>query len=441
VTSLWCELAWLGGDRPERGVLVEITEGVISAVTPGAEAAPDAERLAGLTIPGLASAHSHAFQRALRGKTHGGTGSFWTWREQMYALAGALEPDSYLALARAVYGEMVLAGVTLVGEFHYVHHAPDGAPYEDPNAMGHALMQAAAEAGIRLTLIDACYLRGGFDRELDELQRRFGDQDAEAWAARVGSLSADHLVRVGAAIHSVRAVEPGSARVVADWARHRGATIHTHVSEQRAENEGCLAAHGLTPTALLADAGALDSRFTAVHATHVTDYDVGLLGGAGAFCCLCPTTERDLADGIGPARRLIDAGARLALGSDSHAVIDVFEEARAGELDERLSSGVRGVHTAESLLTAATAGGYDCLGWEGGGRLALGAPADLVTVSLDGLRLAGTVADDAVAATVFAGGACDVRDVMVGGCFVVRDGTHVSIDVARELAIAVRALA
>jgi formiminoglutamate deiminase len=441
VTSLWCELAWLGGDRPERGVLIEIDENVIAAVTPGADAPPDAERLAGLTIPGLANAHSHAFQRALRGRTHGGTGSFWTWREQMYALAGALEPDSYLALARAVYGEMALAGITLVGEFHYVHHAPDGSPYQDPNAMGHALMQAAAEVGIRLTLIDACYLRGGFDRELDELQRRFGDRDADSWVSRADSLAADDGVLVGAAIHSVRAVDPGSARVVADWARSRGAPLHAHVSEQRAENEGCLAAHGLTPAALLADAGALDARFTAVHATHVTDYDVGLLGGAGAFCCLCPTTERDLADGIGPARRLIDAGARLSLGSDSHAVIDVFEEARAVELDERLSSGVRGVHTAASLLTAATAGGYDCLGWEGGGRLAAGAPADLVTVSLDGVRLAGTAAEDAVSAVVFAGGAGDVCDVMVGGHFVVRDGAHVSLNVASELAASLGAFA
>jgi len=441
VTSLWCELAWLGGGAPERAVSIEIDEGVISAVSPGADASPDAERLPGLTIPGLANAHSHAFQRALRGRTQAGTGSFWTWREQMYALAAALDPGSYLSLARAVYGEMALAGITLVGEFHYVHHAPDGSPYEDPNAMGHALTQAAAEVGVRITLIDACYLRGGFDRTLEGAQRRFGDAGVEAWASRVDSLADDDGVRVGAAIHSVRAVDPASARAVADWARSRGAPLHAHVSEQPAENEGCLAAHGLTPTALLADTGALDARFSAVHATHVTDYDVGLLGGAGAFCCLCPTTERDLADGIGPARRLIDAGARLSLGSDSHAVIDVLEEARAVELDERLASGIRGVHTAASLLEAATAGGYDCLGWEGGGRLAAGAPADLVTVSLDGVRLAGTVAEDAVAATVFAGTASDVRDVMVGGRFVVRDGAHVSINVPRELATAVGAFA
>ncbi len=440
MTSLLCELAWLGGDAPERDVLIEIGEGAISGVTPGAAASAEAERLSGLTLPGLANAHSHAFQRALRGRTQSGTGSFWTWREQMYALAGALDPDSYLSLARAVYGEMALAGITLVGEFHYVHHAPDGSPYADPNAMSRALIQAAAEAGVRITLIDACYLRGGFDRGLDDLQRRFGDPDADAWAARVDALASGERVRLGAAIHSVRAVDPDSARVVAAWARSRGAPLHAHVSEQPAENEGCLAAHGLTPTAMLGEVGALDARFTAVHATHVTDYDVGLLGRAGAFCCLCPTTERDLADGIGPARRLLDAGARLSLGSDSHAAIDLFEEARAVELDERLASGVRGVHSAASLLTAASAGGYECLGWDGGGQLAVGAPADLVTVSLDGLRLAGTVPEDAVAAVVFAASAGEVREVMVGGRFVVRDGAHLSLDVASELAASIGAL-
>jgi formiminoglutamate deiminase len=303
--------------------------------------------------------------------------------------------------------------------------------------MGAAVVQAAREAGIRITLIDACYLRGGFGKELDAGQRRFSDGSAEAWARRVDALAAGPDVRLGAAIHSVRAVDPDSARVVADWAAERAAPLHAHVSEQPAENEGCLAAHGLTPSALLAGAGALDERFTAVHATHVTELDVGLLGEVGATCCLCPTTERDLADGIGPARRLRDAGAALSLGSDSHAVIDLFEEARAMELDERLESGVRGVHPASELLEAATGGGYRCLGWPEGGRIEPGALADLVTVGLDGVRLAGTDPDSAISSVVFAGGAADVRHVMVGGRFVVRDGEHVSLDVPRELAAAV----
>jgi formiminoglutamate deiminase len=429
VSSYWCELAWLGGSRAESGVLIEVSHDRISAVTPNTNPPGDAERLPGLTLPGLANAHSHAFQRALRGRTHRGSGSFWTWREQMYALAGTIEPDSYLALARATFGEMALAGVTAVGEFHYLHHGPGGVPYEDPNAMGRAVVQAAAEAGVRITLIDACYLRGGFLQELDEVQKRFADRDVDAWVERVSALPA-----AAAAIHSVRAVDPGSARVVAEWAASRSAPLHAHVSEQPAENEGSLAAHGLSPTALLASLDALSDRFTAVHATHLTDVDIGLLGSAGATCCFCPTTERDLADGIGPARRLRDAGARLSLGSDSHAVIDLFEEARAVELDERLATLERGSHSAQDLLSAATSEGYRCLGLPDGGRIEAGALADLVTVSLESVRLAGTDAEDALASVVFAAAAPDVKHVLVGGRFIVRDGAHVDLDVPRELA-------
>jgi formiminoglutamate deiminase len=433
VTSLWCELAWLGGARAERGVLISVEGGRIEKVTTGADPPGDGERLPGLTLPGFANAHSHAFQRALRGRTQGGSGSFWTWREQMYGLAGTIDPDSYLALARATFGEMALAGVTLVGEFHYLHHGPRGVPYDDPNAMGHAVLQAASEAGIRITLIDACYLRGGFSEELDEVQKRFADPDVEAWVARVDALPAP-----AAAIHSVRAVDPDSARVVADWAASRGAPLHAHVSEQPAENEGCLAAHGLSPTALLGSVGALSERFTAVHATHLTDVDVGLLGDAGVTCCVCPTTERDLADGIGPARRLRDAGARLSLGSDSHAVIDLLEEARAVELDERLAARERGRHSATELLSALTSDGYRCLGVTEGGRIEEGALADLATVGLDSVRMAGTDPSTALESVVFAAAAPDVTHVMVGGRWVVRDGAHVVLDVARELAEAIR---
>ena len=429
MSSYWCELAWLGGSQAESGVLISVDGERIESVSAGVAPPGDAERLHGLTLPGLANAHSHAFQRALRGRTQGGSGSFWTWREQMYTLAGTIDPDSYLALARATFGEMALAGVTAVGEFHYLHHGPGGVPYDDPNAMGRAVMQAAAEAGVRITLIDACYLRGGFGEELDEVQKRFADEDVEAWVSRVDALPAP-----AAAIHSVRAVDPESARVVAEWAARRDAPLHAHVSEQPAENEGSLAAHGRSPTGVLAGAGALSERFTAVHATHLTDVDIEMLGDAGVTCCFCPTTERDLADGIGPARRLREAGARLALGSDSHAVIDPFEEARAVELDERLATRVRGSHSAVDLLPAATADGYRCLGLPEGGRLEAGALADVVTVGLDSVRLAGTDPSSALESVVFAGTAADVKHVMVGGRFIVRDGAHVDLDVPRELA-------
>ena len=426
MTSYWSPLAWLGGERPEAAVLIEVEDGVITAVTPGEESPPrDVSILEGLTLPGLANAHSHAFQRALRGRTQHGSGSFWTWREQMYRLAANLDPDSYLALARATYAEMALAGVTTVGEFHYVHHTPSGAPYGDPNEMGRVLLAAAAEAGVRITLIDSCYLHGGTREPLTDAQRRFSDGSVEAWAERVGDLDENESARIGAAIHSMRAVHPEAAATVAAWARERARPLHVHVSEQPAENEACLEAYGRTPTALLAEAGALEANFTAVHATHLDASDVALLGGAGACCCICPTTERDLADGIGRMRPLVDAGASLAVGSDSHAVIDLFEEARSIELDERLASGERGHHSAVELLRAATEGGHRSLGWPEAGRIAVGAPADLVAVDLlDSVRMAGSDPEIALQAVVFSATAADVRKVIVDGVEIVRDGRH-----------------
>ena len=261
MTAYWCELAWLGGPSAEPGVLVEVEEGRITGITSGIPAPlSGAWRLDGLTLPGLANAHSHAFQRALRGRTQRGSGSFWTWREQMYALAERLDPDSYLALARATYAEMALAGVTTVGEFHYLHHGPGGARYDDPNEMGRVLITAAAEAGIRITLIDSCYLHGGIGEPPEGAQRRFSDGSAEAWAERVDDLAESESARVGAAIHSMRAVDPDAAAAVAGWARERDRPLHAHVSEQPAENTACLEAYGRTPTALLSDAGALDDE-------------------------------------------------------------------------------------------------------------------------------------------------------------------------------------
>jgi formiminoglutamate deiminase len=439
MTSYWCELAWLGAERAEPGVQVEVENGVIEAVGAGVMAPPPgAERLEGLTLPGLANAHSHAFHRALRGRTQAGSGSFWTWREQMYEVAARLDPDSYLALARATYAEMALAGVTVVGEFHYVHHGPGGTAYEDPNAMAHALMRAAEEAGIRITLLDACYLQGGIDEQPGKLQRRFADVSADDWILRVEALAGGPGARVGAAIHSVRAVHPVGAEMAAAWAAARSRPLHAHVSEQPAENEACLAAYSVTPLGFLDRSGAVTERFTAVHGTHLTADDVSLLGSRGACCCLCPTTERDLADGIGAARAMADAGAKLSLGTDSHALIDMFEEARAVELDERLASGERGRHGAAELLRAATEAGHVCLGWPEGGRIAPGAPADLVTVALDGVRLAGTAPEHALESVVFAGAAADVRQVVAGGRVVVREGEHTTIDAAAELDAAIK---
>jgi formiminoglutamate deiminase len=441
-TAWHAELAWLG---PGRGVaervLVEVEGERIAGVTEGVEPPGGAARLAGLTVPGLANGHSHAFHRALRGRTQRGRGDFWSWREQMYRLAATLDPDSYLELATATYAEMALAGITAVGEFHYLHHDPAGRPYADPNRMGEALAEAAGRAGLRLTLIDTCYLRAGLDgRPLAGAQVRFGDGDAGAWAERAGAIRDRPGLRVAAGIHSVRAVDPAAMATVAAWAADRDAPLHLHLSEQRAENEACLAATGRTPAALASSAGVLGPRTTAVHATHLTGDDLARLGATGTTVCLCPTTERDLADGVGPARTLADAGSPLCLGSDSHAVIDLFEEARAVELDERLASERRGHHRPADLLAAATAAGMDALGWDAG-RLEPGRLADLVTVGLGSVRLAGTRAADAVDQVVFAATAADVHSVVAGGRQVVRDGRHLLVgDVGAALGRAIAAL-
>lgn len=337
VNTYWLEHAWLG-DRVESGVVVglvppdapgpvpvgeelgdgaqapgPVPPGHLLAVRTGVPAPPpDAVRLPGLTLPGLANAHSHAFHRALRATVQVGSGTFWTWRETMYRFAAALTPDSYHALARAVYAEMALAGITAVGEFHYLHNQPDGRPYDNPNAMGEALIAAAADAGIRLTLLDTAYLSSGFGAAPDRHQRRFSDTTADAWAERVGLLRGDSHTLIGAAVHSVRAVPADQLATVADFARHRDAPLHVHLSEQRAENEACLAATGRTPTRLLADHGVLGPRTTGVHNTHLTDEDITLLGTSSTGTCMCPTTERDLADGIGPAPASSAPGARSA---------------------------------------------------------------------------------------------------------------------------------
>ena len=427
--SAWhCELAWLGpGLGMAERVLVEVEGERIARVTEGADPPAGADRLAGITVPGLANGHSHAFHRALRGRTQRAGGDFWSWRELMYQVAGVLDPDSYLELATAAYAEMALAGITAVGEFHYLHHDPAGRPYADPNAMGEALAAAAGRAGVRLTLIDTCYLRAGLDgRPLAGAQVRFGDGDAAGWAERAGALRERPGLRVAAGIHSVRAVDEAAMATVAAWAAGRDAPLHLHLSEQRAENEACLAATGRTPAALAGSVGALGPRTTAVHATHLTDDDVARLGATGTGVCLCPTTERDLADGIGPAAALAAAGSRLCLGSDSNAVVDLFEEARAVELDERLASGRRGNHRPDDLLAAATEAGMAALGWDAG-RLAPGQLADLVTVSLDSVRLAGTRPTEAADHLVFAAAPADVTSVVASGHQVVQDGRHLLV--------------
>jgi formiminoglutamate deiminase len=310
---------------------------------------------------------------------------------------------------------MVLAGITTVHEFHYLHQ-PDG--------MDDAVCEAARRAGIRLVLLDTCYLRSGFDgRDLDPVQRRFFDGDVERWATRAEKVAAANPdVLVGAAIHSVRAVDPSSMQFVASWASDRGVPVHLHLSEQPAENDACVEFTGRTPTQLAHDQGVLGPSTTAVHCTHATEGDVALLGASGTTVCLCPTTERDLGDGVGPGTALARAGCALRVGTDSHAVVDLFEEARAIELDERLVTGRRGLHTPAALLATA-----------------LGS-TDRVAVDLDSVHLAGADPTAPVPMIVAAATAADVTDVIIDDRDVVRDRVHVSIDVAAELRTAIAAL-
>lgn len=460
----WAEMAWLGGPDAASGVRIDCDDdGTILAVLPGSPRPERAgvEILPGLTIPGLVNCHSHAFHRALRARTQTAGGDFWSWRTLMYKVAEMIEPDSYVDLAAAVYAEMLLAGITTVGEFHYLHRDCHGRAYEN-QAMEAAIVEAAHVAGIRITVLDACYLTAGLDASSDRAgrespdvrtsptvtlqgaQRRFSDGSVDGWLARLAAASrslSGPTVRFGAAVHSVRAVPRYALREISEAAEPAGMVLHAHVSEQPAENRACARAYGLTPTQLLGEEALLGSRFTAVHATHLEAQDVAMLGSSGSSVCVCPTTERDLADGIGPTAALRRSHVPLCLGSDSHAVIDLLEEARAVELDERLASGRRGSHSPADLLAAATVAGSRSLGWDEVGRIEVGAQADLCSFDCSGVDLAGTIGPggtNAASALVFAARVASVREVVVAGRTVVRDGHHVRMEnVAQRMSEAI----
>jgi formiminoglutamate deiminase len=382
----------------------------------------------GTVLPGFGNAHSHAFHRALRGRTHADGGDFWQWRQRMYEVAGSLTPDSYYTLATAVFAEMLVSGYTAVGEFHYVHHRPDGEPYDVRHAMELALAAAARDVGIRLVLLDTVYLEGGIGRPLAAEQLRFGDRTAAGWLTRwhslreqlAGAAAADDLVSLGAAMHSVRAVTPSTMREVLAGLP-ADAPLHIHLSEQVQENADCIAEYGLTPTALLDSVGALGPRLSVVHATHLSEADIAGLGAARVTVVMCPTTEADLGDGIGPALNLAGAGSPVALGSDQNAVIDPFLEMRGLEMGERLVAERRGRFTPAALLTAASAAGYNSLGL-GRHRLQPGDLCDLVEVDPASLRTAGSLPDQ-LPLTATAG---DVLRVIVGGRLVADGGRLVA---------------
>lgn len=420
MTPYWAEVVVTpAGTRT--AVRFTVEDGRI-AVVEDRTAPEDGDRVLQLVVPGFVNAHSHAFHRDLRGRTHDEGGDFWRWREAMYALATALTPESYHAVARRVFGEMVAAGWTAVGEFHYVHHRQDGRPYDPPHAMELALADAAREAGIRLVLLDTCYLTADVDGSpLGPEQRRFGDGDAEGYLARWHSLREalgdDPLVTLGAAIHSVRAVPlPAIGQIVAGLPAD--VPLHLHVAEQPRETDAFLARHRETPVAALDRLGVLSPRTTLVHGTHLSADDVARIGAAGATVAFCPTTEADLGDGIGPARALADAGARIALGSDGQSVIDPLLEIRGLEAGERLSSGRRGRFTPAELLTAATANGAASVGLAPN-TFAIGDPADFVELALDSPRTSGSAPEQLILTAT----ASDVLTTVVAGTTVRGSGS------------------
>ena len=407
--------------------------------------APDAvERVpARALMPGFVNAHSHAFQRAIRGHTQwrptdiAAKSDFWTWREAMYVAARTMTPDEIGLVSRFCFLEMLRAGITTVGEFHYLHRDEDGNRYANENELAHRVIMAAEEVGIRIVMINSAYITGGLGEPLTPQQSRFATPDLEEFLGRTSALreSVAHRPRVsiGIAAHSLRAVPREWLPRIREWAVAHDAPFHMHVSEQTAEVEACRAEFGMRPIELLAADGLLDERFTAIHATHLDDEEVVALGESGATVCACPATERDLGDGFLRGHDLGQAGAHIALGSDSQTIIDFFEEARLVEYNERLQRRRRNVifgapvdgraEPAPALLRNATSEGARALRVDSG-RIEPGAQADFFAVDLTHPAIAGWTDPVLAAIVTFSAPAQAVSDVWVGGVRRVTDGRH-----------------
>jgi len=405
------------------GKIVELSENVSNAT-----------RLTGRAmLPGLVNAHSHAFQRIIRGRTEyrsqNATDSFWTWREQMYAAATRLSPEDIYAVSRLAFLEMALSGITAVGEFHYLHHSPDGSPYSDPNLLAHEVIRAANDVGIRIALLRVAYARAGYQVEPNPRQVRFIEDSPETYLAHMDQLIAtidtkDGMAWAGVAPHSVRAVPLDYLKTIIAFANERQLPVHMHVAEQPAEVAACIQEYGRSPVALLDTEGLLSDRFTAVHAIHVTPKAVATLARSGAGVCACPTTERNLGDGVVPADLYFKSQVPVSLGTDSQTQIDLLEDARQLEYHLRLQKIERNVlasddDTGPSALAAklfecATVNGAKAIGFNGG-KLEPGAPADFFTVDLNDLSIAGASPDDLLASIVFSLSKTAIRDVVVNG--------------------------
>jgi formimidoylglutamate deiminase len=434
---IYADGRWL----PDHAIVCDDT-GTIVSIAESHEAADAIRFPRRALLPGLVNAHSHAFQRVIRGRTERrsehSTDSFWTWREQMYAAANRLEPQDIYAASRLAFLEMALTGITAVGEFHYIHHSPEGSRYSDPNLLEREVIRAARDVGIRIALLRVAYARAGYEIEPNPLQKRFIEESPDEYLKNLEELLSvpelnDGHAWVGVAPHSVRAVPLDYLKTIVAFANERALPVHMHVAEQPAEVSACIEEYGRSPVALLDTEGLLSKRFTAVHAIHVTPKAISAMARSGAIVCACPTTERNLGDGVVPAKSYFDGGIVVALGSDSQIQIDLLEDARELEYHLRLQHTSRNVLApsddtssaalARRLFDCATINGATSIGFQGG-KLEVGAPADFFTVDLDDPSIAGSSRDDLLANIVFSLSRSAVSDVVVGGKQIVANGRH-----------------
>lgn len=441
------KLKYAGGPF-QPGLVLSDSLGQVAGLTEPHHLVTQVELKGRAILPGLVNAHSHAFQRVIRGRTEYRTAnekdSFWTWREMMYSAAARLTPEDVYDASRMAFLEMALGGITAVGEFHYLHRAPDGAPYDDPNLLSKEVVRAARDVGLRIALLRVAYARSGHELEPNPQQQRFIETDPQLYLKNLESLGKDLREAygagawAGAAPHSVRAVPLAYLKEIIGAPLTPQLPVHMHVAEQPAEVSACIAEYGRSPVALLASEGLLSERFTAVHAIHVTPKAVRMLADAKAMVCACPTTERNLGDGIVPVNDYFEQAVPVSLGSDSHAQIDLLEDARELEYHLRLQqmeravldtkttkeqTGNRATALAARLFECATANGAKSIGATSG-TLETGQAADFFTVDLDDPSIAGASTDDLLPAIVFSLSRTAVKDVVVGGKRIVEDGRH-----------------
>ena len=432
------DLVFIDGEfRADCGLLVG-DDGRIAAVLGADEERvhPVAYLLGKAILPGFANAHSHTFQRLIRGRTETrgvGGDDFWSWREPMYRAALSVDADDVYRVARMAFLEMVMAGTTTVGEFHYLHRAQDGRAYDDPNLLAKKIIAAAESVGLRIALLRVAYARAGYELPPHEGQRRFYETPEE-YLANTAALDLDlagsEQAWLGVAPHSIRAVPLKQLEEIVAWARERDLPVHMHAAEQVGELKACQREYGATPVGLLAQRGLLSAKTTLVHAIHVTDKEMDALAEADTVICSCPTTERNLGDGIIDAAKAAAKGIRFAFGSDSETQIDPLEDARQLEYHLRLQiqkravlDEIAGLGMSQRLFRYATAGGAESLGFDSG-VLAAGRPADFFAIDLDDPSIAGNSAADLLPMVVFGLDRPAIRDVVVGGKHIYKDGFH-----------------